>query len=212
MKRNLTILIFLFAAQPAFPQFNTIGFQKDLAIVNTGRDLPLVAKSAEFDRSHVAQENERRENFVLASLPLDDFLLTSRFGLRSDPFSGKQTFHRGIDLSTNRSLVYAMLQGIVLAAGYDSLFGNFVKIQHGKYQAIYGHLSQTWVAQGEMVLPGTPLGISGSTGKATGDHLHLSIKKGKEYINPVLFIQLLSKLESEEDIDFYLSNTITATL
>lgn len=208
MLRNLSIILLLFFAHQAFGQFNSIEFRKELASVN-------VVKSAEFKQEAKRSENhplsqreltvEKGEELVLASLPLEDFSLTSEFGYRSDPFSGKTKFHRGIDLKTNRSRVYAMLHGTVLSVGNDPLLGIFVKVQHGKYESIYGHLSQSLVVKGERVLPGTVLGISGSTGRATGDHLHLTIKKGKEYVNPVLFIQLISRLTSKEEAITYLS-------
>lgn len=208
MLRNLSIMLLLLVAHQAFPQFNSIEFRKELASVN-------VIKSAEFrqeaKRSEIPPLYQpeitlvKGEELVLASLPLEDFFLTSEFGYRSDPFSGETKFHRGIDLKTKRSRVYAMLHGTVVSVGNDPLLGNFVKVQHGKYQSIYGHLSQSHVAMGDHVLPGTILGISGSTGRATGDHLHLTIKKGKEYVNPVLFIQLISRLSTNEQAITYLS-------
>ena len=207
MQRKLSI-IFLFVAHQAFPQFNSIEFRKELASVN-------VIKSAEFKleakRSEIPSLSqpeltvEKEGEIVLASLPLENFFLTSEFGYRSDPFSGGTKFHRGIDLKTKHSKVLSMLHGTVLSVGNDPLLGIFVKVQHGKYESIYGHLSQSLVAKGELVLPGTILGISGSTGRATGDHLHLTIKKGKEYVNPVLFIQLISRLSTKEEAITYLS-------
>lgn len=207
MQRNLSIILLLFAHQ-AFPQFNSIEFRKEMTSVN-------VIKSAEFKqeakRSEIpplSQQElavEHGEELMLASLPLEDFFLTSEFGYRSDPFSGETKFHRGIDLKTKRSKVLSMLHGTVVSVGNDPLLGIFIKVQHGTYESIYGHLSQSLVKKGEHVLPGTTLGISGSTGKATGDHLHLTIKKGKEYVNPILFIQLISGLSTKEEAITYLS-------
>ncbi|MBB6327645.1 MAG: hypothetical protein B7Z16_00280 [Algoriphagus sp. 32-45-6] len=207
MQRNLSIILLLFAHQ-AFPQFNSIEFRKEMTSVN-------VIKSAEFKQEAKGSEIpplsqqelavEHGEELLLASLPLEDFFLTSEFGYRSDPFSGETKFHRGIDLKTKRSNVLSMLHGTVVSVGNDPLLGIFVKVQHGKYESIYGHLSQSFVTKGEHVLPGSILGISGSTGKATGDHLHLSIKKRNEYVNPVLFIQLISRLSTKEEAITYLS-------
>ena len=207
MQRKLSIIL-LFVAHQAFPQFNSIEFRKELTSVK-------VIKSTEFKQETKRSEIhplskrelpfEKEEELVLASLPLKDFSLTSEFGYRSDPFSGVPKFHRGIDLKTNRSKVLSMLQGTVLSVGNDPLLGIFVKVQHGNYESIFAHLFQSLVAVGDLVLPGTILGISGSTGRATGDHLHLSIKKGKEYVNPVLFIQLISRLSTKEEAITYLS-------
>ena len=207
MQRNLSIILLLFAHQ-AFPQFNSIEFRKEMTSVNE-------IKSTEFKQEAKRSEIpplskpeitvEKGEELMLASLPLEDFFLTSAFGYRSDPFSGETKFHRGIDLKTKRSKVLSMLHGTVVSVGNDPLLGIFVKVQHGNYESIYGHLSQSLVDEGEQVLPGMILGISGSTGRATGDHLHLSIKKGKEYVNPVLFIQLISRLSNKEEAITYLS-------
>lgn len=208
MLRNLSIILLLFVAHQAFPQFNSIGFRKELASVN-------VINSDEFKQDAKRSEIhplpqreltvEKGEELVLASLPLEELSLTSGFGSRSDPFSGEAKFHRGIDLKTKRSKVLSMLHGTVVSVGNDPLLGIFVKVQHGKYESIYGHLSHSFVAKGERVLPGTILGISGNTGRATGDHLHLSIKKGNVYVNPVLFIQLISRLSTKEEAITYLS-------
>lgn len=207
MQRKLSIILY-FVAHQAFPQFNSMEFRKELASVN-------LVKSAEFKQEAKRSEIppfskpeitvEHGEELMLASLPLEDFSLTSAFGYRSDPFSGETKFHRGIDLKTKRSKVFAMLHGTIVSVGNDPLLGIFVKVQHGNYESIYAHLSKSLVAHGERVLPGTILGISGSTGRATGDHLHLSIKKGNEYVNPVLFIQLISKLSTKEEAITYLS-------
>ncbi|MBS4070490.1 MAG: M23 family metallopeptidase [Algoriphagus sp.] len=208
MKRNLCTLLLLFVAHQAFPQFNEIEFRKELTSVNVinSTEIKQEAKRSEIqDFSQPKLTVGKKEKLVLASLPLEDFSLTSAFGYRSDPFSGEMKFHRGIDLKTKRSKVLSMLHGTVVSVGNDQLLGIFVKVQHGNYESIYGHLSQSHVAIGELVLPGTILGISGKTGRATGDHLHLSIKKGEENVNPVLFIQLISRLSTKEEAITYLS-------
>jgi murein DD-endopeptidase MepM/ murein hydrolase activator NlpD len=208
MQRTLSIILLLFAAHQAYPQFNSIEFRKELTSVK-------VVKPTEFKQEAKRSEIhplskrvlpfEKEEELVLASLPLEDFSLTSEFGYRSGPFSGETKFHRGIDLKTNRSKVLSMLHGTIVSVGNDPLLGIFVKVQHGNYESIYGHLSQSHVVKGERVLPGTILGVSGNTGRATGDHLHLTIKKGKEYVNPVLFIQLISRLSTKDEAITYLS-------
>lgn len=149
---------------------------------------------------------ETNSSMVLASKPLDIIRLTSAFGFRLDPFTKRRKLHQGIDLKTNHSKVYSMLHGKVLKTGFDPLLGNFIKIQHGRFESIYGHLFEVNVEPGQSVIPGTFLGISGSTGKATGDHLHLSIKLGDQYLNPVLFIQMISKISTKEELLTILSN------
>lgn len=205
----MSIILFLFVVQEAYSQFNSIEFQKDFPFVKVIQPNLVhseIEEIGQIDLSNVANPKEEESRVLLASLPLENFSMSSNFGYRSDPFSGERKFHRGIDLKANRSLVLSMLHGKVTATGYDPLLGNFVKIRHGNYEAVYGHLFQTWVLKDDNVLPGSALGISGSTGKATGDHLHLTIKKRKEYINPTLFIQMLSKLSTKDELIQFLSN------
>jgi murein DD-endopeptidase MepM/ murein hydrolase activator NlpD len=205
----MSVILFLFVVQEAFPQFNCIEFQKELASVKVIQSSLVHPETEEIDRRllfEVGKPIAEKSTVLLASLPLEDFSMISNYGYRSDPFSGERKFHRGIDLKTNRSQVLSMLHGKVTATGYDPLLGNFIKIRHGNYEAVYGHLSQTWVSKDDNVLPGSELGISGSTGRATGDHLHLTIKKGRGYVNPALFIQMLSNLSTKDELIQFLSN------
>lgn len=208
MNRILSVILFLFAAHQAFSQFYSMEFQKKLPVVNVIRQVPNQPNTEKPELKFIPkliQPAKMERRVVLASAPLDDFSMTSNFGFRSDPISKEHKFHRGIDLKANRSKVYSMLHGKVASVGHDPLLGNFVKVQHGKYESQYGHLSQILVSPEENVLPGSVLGISGSTGKATGDHLHLTIKKGKDYINPALFIRIISKISTKEELITYLS-------
>lgn len=209
MTRLTIIIIFLFVVQVAYPQFNSIEFQKELSTVKVDQSKLVLSKKERIDKGYFSLEAdpiEKESKVLLASLPLEGFLMTSTYGYRSDPFSGERKFHRGIDLKANYSRVLSMLHGKVIGVGYNPLLGNFIKVQHGNYEAVYGHLSQIWVTKNESVLPGSVIGISGSTGKATGDHLHLTIKKGTVYINPTLFIQMLSKLSTKDELIQFLSN------
>lgn len=137
---------------------------------------------------------------VLSRLPLETMTVTSPYGFRTDPFTNTTQFHKGIDLKTDRSNVYSILHGEVAQAGFDAFLGNYVKIHHGKYTVIYGHLSSLAVKKGDKVRAGSILGISGSTGKSTGDHLHLTIKKSNEYVHPLLFLKAISIAKTKEDL------------
>ncbi len=208
MKRILLVILFLFVAQVAFLQFNSVEYQKKLALLKIIQKMDSETEQSRIDLELLLilkPPTKKERGVVLASAPLDVFSLSSDYGYRKDPFSKEHTFHRGIDLKTNRSKVYSMLYGKIVFVGNDPYLGNFIKVQHGKYQSIYGHLSQVLVSPGEKVLPGGLLGFSGSTGKATGDHLHLTIKKGKDYINPALFIQMISKISTKEELITYIS-------
>ena len=130
------------------------------------------------------------ERYMSVSLPLKRIKVTSPFGMRKDPFTGKRKMHNGIDLHARNDEVYAMFPGIVKKVGYDKRSGNYVTLQHGDYTVSYCHLSKVTVKENTPVLAGDVLGITGNTGRSLGEHLHLSVRLQGEYINPQLILFL----------------------
>ena len=126
---------------------------------------------------------------VNISLPLAQLVVTSSFGWRNHPVLGKRDFHHGVDLAARNEPVYAIMDGFVGETGHHPILGIFVRIHHGNIQSIYGHLSHALVKTGQPLLAGQPIGITGASGRATGEHLHLSIICGDSYINPLLFLK-----------------------
>ncbi len=126
---------------------------------------------------------------VNISLPLAHLIVTSSFGWRIHPILGKPDFHRAVDLAARNDPVYSIMDGKVCETGKLHILGNYVRIDHGDIQSLYGHLSHALVQAGQTVLAGQPIGITGSTGRATGEHLHFSIVFGDKYIHPLLFLK-----------------------
>lgn len=127
-------------------------------------------------------------------LPLNSISVTSKYGYRPDPFTKQKAFHNGIDLRCKFQDVYAMLPGYVKEVGYgNSGYGNFVVIDHGDIECKYGHLQRIKVTKGEVIEAGRVVGISGSTGKSTGPHLHICISKNGQSVNPLPFIRSISR-------------------
>lgn len=123
------------------------------------------------------------------SLPLKHLHQTSGFGLRIHPITGKFQFHQGVDLAARHDTVYSVLTGFVSRIGYNAYIGNYIIITHpGELQSIYGHLSQIAVLSDEQVTAGQPIGITGTTGRVTGEHLHFSIKYQGREISPLAFL------------------------
>ncbi|MEL3907170.1 MAG: M23 family metallopeptidase [Treponema sp.] len=112
--------------------------------------------------------------------------LTSPFGYRKDPFTGAKSFHSGIDLAAPTGTpVKATLDGRVVETGFNRIFGNYVIISHDRgYQSLYGHLHSVSAKRGQYVGQGAVIGTVGNTGYSTGPHLHLSIYKNGNMINP----------------------------
>ena len=118
--------------------------------------------------------------------------LTGTFGGRSDPFSGEPAFHQGLDISTDKGQpVFATADGTVDSASYTGDYGNLIVIRHGfGLSTRYGHLSVFKVKPGQIVKRGDIIGLVGSTGRATGSHLHYEILANGRLINP---LQLLTQ-------------------
>jgi murein DD-endopeptidase MepM/ murein hydrolase activator NlpD len=123
------------------------------------------------------------------SLPLKRLHQTSGFGWRNHPITGKFQFHKGIDLAACHDTVFCILNGIVSTIGYNGYIGNYIIITHpGEVKSIYGHLSAIAVLPDEQVMAGQPIGITGATGRVTGEHLHFSIKYQGREISPLVFL------------------------
>ncbi|MBQ1272664.1 MAG: M23 family metallopeptidase, partial [Clostridia bacterium] len=116
--------------------------------------------------------------------------VTSAYGFRRDPFTGEQTFHRGIDISAQEGTpVLAAYGGTVTQSDYDPTGGNYVVLSHRDgTQSYYGHLKTRFVARGDRVEKGETLGLSGATGTVTGAHLHFQLTKGNQTYDPLRFL------------------------
>lgn len=134
-------------------------------------------------------------NRLNVCLPLDYLQYTSSYGFRVDPIQKCRRFHDGIDLRCRHAYVYSMLPGIVRKVTYSNKgYGNHVILDYGNnIQCLYGHLSMIAVAEGEAVMAGTIVGVSGSTGKSTGEHLHILLRKDGKSVDPAPFIAYLNK-------------------
>lgn len=120
--------------------------------------------------------------------PLKSIKVTSPYGYRRDPFTGKLSWHNGLDLRAKNEPTYAMMDGIVEKVGYDNRSGYYVILKHGNYRVSYCHLSSIMVRKGEYVYLGIIVGVTGNTGRSTGEHLHLTCKKDGKSINPMNLI------------------------
>ena len=125
--------------------------------------------------------------------PLKSIKVTSPYGYRRDPFTGKLSWHNGLDLRAKNEPAYAMMDGIVEKVGYDNRSGYYVTLRHGKFYISYCHLSSIIVRKGEYVYPGIIVGVTGNTGRSTGSHLHLTCKKDGKSFNPTILLNLIEK-------------------
>ncbi|MGW8227565.1 MAG: M23 family metallopeptidase [Gammaproteobacteria bacterium] len=128
---------------------------------------------------------------VPAGRPITRGWLSSYFGKRTDPFTGRNAHHAGIDFAGKLgSDVVAVAAGVVTYAGKRTGYGNLVEINHGKgYATRYGHNSEINIKVGETVKKGQVIAKMGSTGRSTGPHVHFEVLYNGRAVNPIKYIQ-----------------------
>ena len=133
----------------------------------------------------------RRLNEILPLGKPVNSRITSNYGTRKDPFTGKPKKHRGIDFAGKIGTeLMAVAPGRVVSAGERVGYGTTVEIDHGLgFTTLYAHLSQILVSRGDWVRPGTVIGLAGSSGRSTGPHLHYEIRYKGAPFDPTKFIK-----------------------
>ena len=123
--------------------------------------------------------------------PANVEMLTSSYGVRSDPFTGEATMHSGLDFRGPLGApIYAAAQGRVSFVGTKSGYGNVVEISHGNGLVTrYAHMSAFRSRVGQQVAPGDVIGAIGSTGRSTGPHLHFEVRLNDRAVNPRPFLE-----------------------
>lgn len=123
--------------------------------------------------------------------PLPDGSLGSRFGYRTDPFSGRATLHEGIDFNAPVGTpIHAAAGGTVVFAGWHASYGQQIDIDHGDgVMTRYAHASRLLAREGDIVRQGQKIAEVGSTGRSTGSHLHFEVRVQGESRDPLSFLQ-----------------------
>ena len=199
MKRKIVALwvISCLAVSNAKAQFNTISDnacrykvkkveEKFLPPANNQVDSVTANLPLQETESVDSKQKQWISSYSNITFPLKSIKITSPYGYRRDPFTGKLSWHNGLDLRAKNEPAYAMMDGIVEKVGYDNRSGNYVTLRHGNYRVSYCHLSSIIVRKGESVFPGIIVGVTGNTGRSTGSHLHLTCKKDGKSINPAI--------------------------
>lgn len=125
--------------------------------------------------------------------PVADGWISSGYGKRTDPFSGKHDFHKGLDFSGKKgATIYAVAKGVVTWSGKQKGFGNIVEIDHGYgYITRYAHNEENLVKVGDKVEKGQKIALMGSTGRSTGTHVHFEVEQNGKVINPKPYLKPL---------------------
>ncbi|MGH8495319.1 MAG: M23 family metallopeptidase [Gammaproteobacteria bacterium] len=167
-------------------------------------DLPELTATLDSLAARVA-DRERQlgvlENFLLnrslskqaepKGRPVDSGWISSYFGSRIDPFTGRPARHSGLDFAGRAGAqVIAVAAGVVTWSRDRYGYGNMVEVNHGNgYVTRYAHNSANLVAVGDRVQPGQPIALMGSTGRATGPNLHFEVLHNGKKVNPLKYIK-----------------------
>ena len=138
----------------------------------------------------VLMSRSLRQRVMPSGRPIAEGWLSSNFGKRSDPFSGKQDFHKGLDFAGKKgSDVVVVGDGVVSWSGKRSGYGNLVEVTHGNgYVTRYGHNQKNLVKVGDTVKKGELIALMGSTGRSTGPHVHFEVLRNGKAVNPSRYI------------------------
>lgn len=123
--------------------------------------------------------------------PTDNRRITSLFGVRKDPFTGRARFHAGVDIAgSTGDPIYATADGVVVHSERDSAEGNNITIDHGNgIRTRYMHMSKLIAEVGDKVSKGDVIGELGSTGRSTGPHIHYEVLVAGDQSDPIPYLK-----------------------
>ena len=207
MKRKIVVLwiISYLAVSSAKAQFNTVSDNvcrykvkkvEEYIPFSANNDVDSLAINPPLQETDSVDSKQKQwiSGYPSITYPLKSIKVTSPYGYRRDPFTGKLSWHNGLDLRAKNEPAYAMMDGIVEKVGYDNRSGNYVTLRHGNYHVSYCHLSSIIVRKGEYVYPGIIVGVTGNTGRSTGSHLHITCKKDGKSFNPTILLKIIESI------------------
>jgi murein DD-endopeptidase MepM/ murein hydrolase activator NlpD len=119
-------------------------------------------------------------------------VVTSKFGYRRHPISGRRSMHMGIDIAGKQgSDIVAMADGLVIFSGRKSGYGNIVEVRHANgLETRYAHNQRNLAKEGDLVRKGEVIAKLGSTGRSTGPHVHFEVRRNGEAVDPMRYLDL----------------------
>jgi len=143
----------------------------------------------------VLMSRNLQHEVIPSGRPINKGWISSRYGMRTDPFSGKPDFHKGIDLAGKEGAeVIAVGAGVVMWSGKRYGYGNMVEINHGNgYITRYGHNKENMVKVGDTVKKGEVIAKMGNTGRSTGPHVHFEVWRSGRTVDPMKFVQTVRR-------------------
>ena len=194
---------------PAKAQFNTVAVtptRYKMEVLDMGLDQAEPASESEISVQEVStgipvsadmDKKKWMDRYLSVSYPLRYIKVTSPYGYRKDPFTGKSKFHGGLDLRARGDKVMAMMEGVVVKFGQYKTSGKYVTLRHGRYTVSYCHLSKILIVKGAIVHPRDVVGITGSTGRSTGEHLHITCRLNGKSVDPAILFEHVRRVQQE---------------
>lgn len=136
-----------------------------------------------------------QQETLVSGAPVANTWVSSRYGYRKDPFTGKTAFHSGIDFVARQgSNVSTVAAGVVNWSGRHPEYGNMVEIKHGDGLVTrYAHNKTNLVKAGDVVKKGQVIALSGTTGRSTAPHVHFEVYKNGRVVDPATYIRRTSR-------------------
>lgn len=131
-----------------------------------------------------------KEDIFVAGRPVEKGWISSRYGRRTDPFTGRATWHSGLDFAGKEGAnVMAVAAGVVTMSEDRDGYGHMVEINHGNgFTTRYAHNKENKVELGDVVKKGQVVALLGSTGRSTGPHVHFEVYKNGRPVDPAAYI------------------------
>ncbi|MDR1370265.1 MAG: M23 family metallopeptidase [Dysgonamonadaceae bacterium] len=172
-----------------------VAYSQNIAVNEIDSAQPVNANPALNKNMRFLLDGMRKRLYL--SLPVDEIKVNSPYGYRADPVTGKRKFHKGVDLNADFNCVYSIMPGRVIKSGRNRTLGEFIQVGHGEFRTTYGHLLQRFAMAKEAVEAGQAIGISGSSGRSTGEHLHFEITCDGNSIDPMPILNYILQITME---------------
>jgi murein DD-endopeptidase MepM/ murein hydrolase activator NlpD len=168
----------------------------DQVFAGLENDLDMLVRQTELQKQSydeiisILEEEADRRDCTPSIRPLRGGFLSSRFGRRMDPFTGRITRHRGVDyFARTGTPVHSTADGVVTMAKKNGSMGLTIEVNHGNgFKTRYAHLAKMHVRRGQRIKRGETLGTVGNTGRSTGPHLHYEVIFRKQHRDPLHYI------------------------
>lgn len=167
-------------------------FSGDLALQLSSLETQLADREMQLGMlSSLMLDRDWRDASSPSGMPAASGWLSSRYGMRTDPFTGEQAWHNGIDIAGREGTpVLAVASGVVSYAAENAGYGNMIEVTHDNgLVTLYAHNKELLVEQGTIVHKGQQIATMGNTGRSTGPHIHFEVYKNGRSVDPASYIQ-----------------------